>query len=177
MIYTEYVARAVIENMVSDDVVNMWNEYCESHNYMDDYVFPMDYFDEEFRDTAPSTLASMIVYGGYFHVNDNYFYYDGYGNIRSFDYYDEYESPIDVDALCGWLLDMAEGGQVEELVATEIADWINRNFDNDGSEDIDEMILFIYNNASDEKIKQFEHIFDDYIDMDELHEYYNIETE
>ena len=44
----------------------------------------MDYLDDILYDTIPSEIARMMFFGD-FNPNHNYFEFDGYGNLKSYD--------------------------------------------------------------------------------------------
>ncbi len=75
----------VLEDLDSDELVKIHNEYCEKCNYPDDEIFNMDDFEEIIGNPSYMTLAQMI-YCGNFNPNEKYWWYDSYGNIKSADY-------------------------------------------------------------------------------------------
>ena len=94
-----------ILNMDPSSVMVLHNEYCEQKSYTDDMIWHNDAFTiNEFFTNSFDALKSMF-YGGY-NPNDEFFKFDGYGNLESinqyeiFDYidikgivYDIYENP------------------------------------------------------------------------------------
>ena len=62
----------------------VYNEYLDSVNYLDDRLYYEEDFDEILSGKAPSEIAGLIFYGE-FNPNDNYFKFNGYGNIESVD--------------------------------------------------------------------------------------------
>lgn len=100
----------VLENLSSEELVRIHNEYCDNVCY-DDYIQDMWSFDDIMSGTEPSRLANMIYYGD-FRPNDNYFMFDGYGNLKSFDYP---EDVVDFDALAEYIIEDDEDFEVEEL--------------------------------------------------------------
>lgn len=75
----------IIKNSDSDDLMYINNCYQGEVNG-DSYIYRIDDFDEIMGgEIAPSELACRIFYGD-FNPNHDYFWYDGYGNLRSSDY-------------------------------------------------------------------------------------------
>lgn len=97
--------------MDSIDVINLWNDCIEDKNILDDKIYNNgeDFFEEMF--SSPYDAVRAVAYGEYT-LNDNYIAFDGYGNIVTFDYWDDEGSPVDIDILADWLLD-------NEVVAME----------------------------------------------------------
>lgn len=52
---------------------------------IDDYVYSMDEFDEILEGEKPSSIAFKIAYGN-FNPNDDFFKFNGYANLESFNY-------------------------------------------------------------------------------------------
>lgn len=82
--------------VVSD--INSWNGQLD---YLD--FISMDFFDDYMEGNSPSWIAERIYYGD-FNPNDDYFMFNGYGNLESYDEYkaiEECKGYIDeiVDAL------------------------------------------------------------------------------
>ena len=91
----------MLRDMGSRDLVFMWNEYCNSNNYADDYIFFMEEFDEMFRDCTPSKIAELVSGDG-FNLNDKYYQERIYGLTSCDD--PEYAGMIDVDDLAAWIV-------------------------------------------------------------------------
>lgn len=76
-------------NGLSDsDQYYIYNEYLESVGYDDDRLYDMGDLDEILSGQSPSEIANLIYYGE-FNPNDNYFKFNGYGNLESLDYVDD----------------------------------------------------------------------------------------
>lgn len=90
------------------DLIAKWNEMCEDKNYSDDMVYNMEDFDEYLNDMTQSEgawwLACRVFYGG-FNPSDDYFMFNGYGNLISFDYWEDEHSPICISELAEWAAD------------------------------------------------------------------------
>ena len=70
-----------IVNIVND--INSWNDQLDWLDFIS-----MDFFDEYMEGKEPSWIANRIFYGD-FNPNDEYFTFNGYGNLVS---YDEWEA-------------------------------------------------------------------------------------
>ena len=87
-----------LEELEDEELVELWNKYCENNNMFDDTVYPMDELDEIVGKMWPSDLLDTIDFNR-FSEGDSYFGYNGYGYIESFD--TPYEV-IDEEALLEW---------------------------------------------------------------------------
>lgn len=82
----------VINEMDSNDLVQLNNEYCEAINGTDSFIYSNDDdFLEDYFNTK-SDLARAIFYGD-FRYMDNWVTFNGYGNLESFQY-------MDTDKIC-----------------------------------------------------------------------------
>ena len=84
-----------LEDMSESDIFYIWNEYTQNNNYYDDEIFSMDEFDEIMDGTTPTDLSYKIFYGD-FNPNNAYFYFNGYGNLKSSDYIEDLISCYDL---------------------------------------------------------------------------------
>lgn len=76
-------------NWSTDEIVDAWNLRCDENNYMDDRIEYMDTFDELFCGLKPSEIAEK----GYkrdFRTGDDFFVFNGYGNLESFSDVEDY---------------------------------------------------------------------------------------
>lgn len=99
---TRYEAiKEVLEDMHISDIVSVHNAYCDSCNYMDDYIYSMGEFDELMFNVEPWEVARACYYGDFCPAHD-YFYYNGYGNLESFDYVGD-NDPISIDDIAAYV--------------------------------------------------------------------------
>ena len=80
----EEAIRNYVENLIGDDLAYLLqhiNAY--DGNFEDCTYYDMDEFDEFLSNHTPMEIAQMIFYGGEFNPNDEYFYFNGYGNLES----------------------------------------------------------------------------------------------
>ena len=77
----------LINILPNSDIIQLFNEYASAKRY--EQVFYMDDFDELMSGTQPSDLASMIFFGS-FNPNHDHFTFNGYANLESIEYLDEW---------------------------------------------------------------------------------------
>ena len=119
-------------DMSFSELVDIHNQYCQSENYMDDWIYSMGEFDEILGETKPHELASLIFYGD-FNPNHDWFAFDGYANLVSFSY-DDKNCPIDIDDLSRFIDDTED-----DCGYSELEDVINEIYEyKDSFEDEDE---------------------------------------
>lgn len=75
-----------LQEMQANQVVYIWNEVT---SYGDYWVNFMEDFNDLFYGKKPLEVAEMLEYGD-FNSGDDYFAFDGCGNIESFNDLDEY---------------------------------------------------------------------------------------
>ena len=71
-----------LEYMDEADLLHAWQIRCDELDYMDDLIFEMCQFDEMMDHWRPMDIAFRTFYGG-FHPHDDFFSFNGYGNIES----------------------------------------------------------------------------------------------
>lgn len=80
----------VIENalrkMSTEDIIAIHNAYCDASNNMDDYIYSMSDFDEVMYGVSPWKVARCCYFGESFNPCRDYFRFNGYANLESFDY-------------------------------------------------------------------------------------------
>lgn len=78
--------------LTDESIIEYWNGYAEENGY--EPIYGMDEFDTIMEGAKPWELARMVVYGD-FACAEEYFSFDGYGNIVSFDFSNNPNSPVD----------------------------------------------------------------------------------
>ena len=75
-----------ILNMSYSEIVTLHNEYCRNMSYYDDEIFENDPYiiNEMFSD---SFKALQCMYFGEYNPNDDFFKFNGYGNLQSINEY------------------------------------------------------------------------------------------
>lgn len=92
----------VLEALDDDSTVDMWNRYCSEVNYDDEVIYSLDEWtiNDIFYMQKPWDILRCL--DGTFNVNDDWFYYNGYGNIVStYDIFDQ----VDLDDLADYIID------------------------------------------------------------------------
>lgn len=102
---------------LDDVIVTVWmiNEYLEENGYMDDYIYSFDEIDDVLSEMQPFEIIRMTHFGS-ISWNDDYFRFNGYGNIESVNDYtiqNEYEK--DVKA---WMIDNEK--YIEDTPAADV---------------------------------------------------------
>lgn len=115
---------AEILNLDTDDMRGLWNEYCESNNYYDDFIEYNDP-DELFYGYKPSEILDRIDMKDY-SQSDKYCAVDGWGEYVSFDYINDNNSPFDLDSLAQWVYENEDArGYLDEDDISDHFDAIN----------------------------------------------------
>lgn len=84
---------ALIEAQEENVLISLWNRFLEDEARYDDSIYNMEDFEEITSGWKPLEAISRAFYGD-FNPNDNYFAFNGYGNLVSFDYVDDENCPI-----------------------------------------------------------------------------------
>ena len=100
----------ILKEQDNDTLLTIHNDYCDNSCY-DDHIYNMDELDDILSGEEPTRIANMIFYGD-FRPNDNYFMFNGYANLESFDYVDE---QVDFDALANYIIDTQNAFDIDEI--------------------------------------------------------------
>ena len=125
--------RDILTTLDDSDIITIWNEYCAEVNRYDDEI--MDYYtlEEYISNAGDDTMQwlNRFYFGsddysdesGSANPNRNYFTFNGYGNIISFDYlYNEYTDKfnyIDDELLIDYIIDNKESfynDDIQEII-------------------------------------------------------------
>ena len=118
-----------VNSMSTPDIVRLHNNYCYAANYFDDEVYLMEEFDEIMGDMKPWEVARAAYFGHDFNPARQYFTFNGYGNLESFDYWEDEHSNIDIEAIAEYIdsnEDALDNDDIQEI------------FDNDDQYEIEE---------------------------------------
>lgn len=97
-----------------DEIVALWNEYASENNH-DDYIYQsLDEIAEMYE--SPIEFARCVYFGDIQAWNDDYFCYNGYGNIVSFCGVNQVNSPIDWELLAEYVIDNEKFDDLEMIV-------------------------------------------------------------
>ena len=111
--------KEVLEGMDTVDIITVHNAYCEADSNMDDYIYSMGEFDEIMYGYTPWEVARSCFYGHEFCPAHDYFRFNGYANLESFDF--------------------APGGN-SGIYISDIAEYIDRTEDNLDNDEIQEVL-------------------------------------
>lgn len=75
-----------LQEMSTEDIITIHNDYCDASNNMDDYIYSMSDFDEVMYGVSPWEVARCCYFGEDFNPCRDYFRFNGYANLESFDY-------------------------------------------------------------------------------------------
>lgn len=113
--YSEMKAEliSILEDLDTEELVKVHNQYCEECNYMDDYIYGMECLDEFFGDgmTAYDIIDSL---GSNFNIRDDYFYNTIYG-INSFNFLPDGDAPVYISDIAEWMLDNMEDCGISDV--------------------------------------------------------------
>lgn len=92
----EEAIRMFVEGLDGEDLVNLLS-YINSYDgaFNDEEWFTMDMFDDFMSGKTPLEIATDVMLGD-FNPNDDYFRWDGCGNLESGDCGDIYDSALDI---------------------------------------------------------------------------------
>ena len=76
-------------NWSNEEIADAWNFRCDEDGYMDERIEYMHSFDELFCNLKPSEIAEKV-YRRDFCTGDDFFAFNGYGNLESFSDVDDY---------------------------------------------------------------------------------------
>lgn len=107
--------KSALDEMSTAELVNVHNAYCNAANYMDDYIYDMNEFDEIMSGQTPWEIARCAYYGDFCPAHD-YFWFNGYANLCSADY------------------------QPEIIIIEDIAQYVDDNNDDLGNCDLAEIL-------------------------------------
>ena len=136
------ISNIIKENWSNDEIVRVWNDYCDKHSCGDDMIFYMDSFNELFNGLKPIEIVERVMYGD-FRADDDFFAFNGYGNIVSFNDVDDYGS-FDMRYVAEYLVDMGDSDYTEvdnEALLDEFIDEHFSDYDYDEIKNIIEVVM------------------------------------
>lgn len=111
-----------INNLDDDELIELHNSYCEAAGYEDDRVYSTDELDEILDGRTPTDILSMGFYGD-FRPQHDFFWFDGYGNLKSADYITD--MPIYAIDIANYVLsekDSLGNDEIQEILDKEDKD-------------------------------------------------------
>lgn len=111
-----------------DALIPIWNGYCDDNRDTESFVFCNDdtELDANFDGMPAHEIIRMVSYGDY-NFADEYFSFNGYGNLVSFESLEDDKCTICVEDLANWL----EGND-------DLLEQYGLNYDDDEEDDDDE---------------------------------------
>lgn len=114
------IANIFDAELSDEEIIDIWNEYCDANRYYDNRIHSMDVFDEFFDSYTPTQIADMVSYNGSdYQRNADYFTYDEVCNdLRT--YYSAsgaVDGAVERDDLIEWL---ERSGQWEDFLSDYI---------------------------------------------------------
>lgn len=117
----------IIRGWSDSELYTAWNERCDKCGYSDDMVYQMYCFNEFFEGKEPLEIVEMV-YRCEFNPTDEYFSFDAYGNITSFNYVEDFNS-FDYENLAEYLCEYGDDNTAEvdrdELKTAFVEELIN----------------------------------------------------
>ena len=115
---------STLKEMDLKSLFTIYNKYCEATNCTDDYAYFMGDFNEilTMSDYSPTDIASAILSGSHFNLNDDYFYFDSLeGNLVSYtgDALDKVLSPCDIAEYIARTGDALGNDEIAEILEEE----------------------------------------------------------
>lgn len=123
-----------LESWRIDELVSIWNDYCEECNYMDDYI-ECNNPDEFMYGRTPSEVLEEI--GSDYDIRDEYAVYTIYG-WESFNYETDEHCPIDIDTLTDWIVDDEDGHGYYSL-QNIVYEYLNKEDEEEEGEEPDDI--------------------------------------
>ena len=106
-----------LEELGTDELLSLCREINSYDGNLDQFdIFEMDEFDEMLDGKTPTEIVNSIRFGG-FASTDEYFRFNGYGNIESLSYADIEE---ELDSYLGEIADCIENGNYYNMLPYSI---------------------------------------------------------
>lgn len=121
------IINIIKNNWSNEEIADAWNFRCDEKDYMDERIEYMDSFDELFCNLKPSEIAEKV-YRREFCTGDDFFAFNGYGNLESFSDVDDY-SRFSYTELAEYLVDNGDSlttdVDTDELLESFIYEYFN----------------------------------------------------
>ena len=111
-----------INGMGIEEKIALHNAYCDAANCMDDYIYSMEDLDEVLKWRTPTDILSMGFYGD-FRPHHDFFWFNGYGNLKSADHITD--MPIFAIDIANYILsaeDSLDNDEIQEILDGEDED-------------------------------------------------------
>lgn len=100
-----------INDMSNDEMVELYNRYCEASHCRDAIIYNACELDEVLEGRAPIDILSMG-FSGDFNPQRSYFWFNGYGNLESADFDD---TPVYPPEIVDYMLRTEDGLGNDEI--------------------------------------------------------------
>ena len=135
-------------NWSNEEIADAWNFRCDKKDYMDERIEYMDTFDELFSSLKPSEIAEKV-YRRDFCTGDDFYAFNGYGNLESFSDVDDY-SRFSYTELAEYLVDNGDSLTTDVDTDELLESFIYEYFDHYDFDQIKCVIeTYMENNAFD----------------------------
>ena len=104
---------AFLNDLDNAEMVRIHNQFCDEARYEDDEIFDMDMLNEMLTGKDPDEILRMAFYGD-FRPCDEYFRFNGYGNLESADY-PVSKGWIDVDEIADYIVENDDALRNDEI--------------------------------------------------------------
>lgn len=130
-----------LEQLSTDELLSLYREINSYDGSLDQFdIFEMDEFDEVLDGYKPSEIVNSIRYGD-FDSTDEYFRFNGYGNLESLSHFDIEE---ELDSYLGEIADCVEDGNYYNLLPDSIKQTIDEDELNEAEFDEEGVIMKFY---------------------------------
>lgn len=163
----------ILKEWDDNSLVEAWNDYCDNSNNGDEAVYPMDSFNDLYCDMPPIDIVSMVEHTN-FNSGDDYFAYDGYGRIESFDNITDY-TRFEYSELAQYLIDNGDGDLSENIDRNELMSLLYDDMDISSDIALDVLSKFIDENNYDVLTDDWDDITGEFIEY--IHTDYNDEED
>lgn len=135
-------------NWSNEEIADAWNFRCDEKGYMDERIEYMDSFDELFCNLKPSEIAEKV-YRRDFCTGDDFYAFNGYGNLESFSEVEDY-SRFSYSELAEYLVDNGDSLTTDVDTDQLLESFIYEYFDHYDFDQIKCVIeTYMENNAFD----------------------------
>lgn len=113
--------KEIIEEMSTEEKIELWDNYCNADNRYDDWIYFMEEFDGIMEGKNPWEITRACYFGD-FNPTHEYFWFNAYGNLESEDWIDGEKSPFDIDELVYYIIENEEdfgNGDIAEALEGE----------------------------------------------------------
>lgn len=114
-------------NWLNEEIVDAWNFYCDNKENMDERIEGMEFFNDMFHHLSPLEIIDKVK-GCNFCTGDDYFAFNGYGNLESFSCVEDY-SRFSYEELAKYLVDNGDSlttdVDTDQLLEAFIGEYFN----------------------------------------------------